>query len=139
MVNSQNEQMKKFEDTIQGYIKEGEKYIYPERLNDWKVCVMKAADGMYRGVEIRNVLDIMKSLEKNNDFIDAAIIMDSQHHSGGSYSAVMSILMKYCKTGTDFFRFLEKEISPETEAFMKKIDKENEVFAKNQKGFEPGE
>lgn len=139
MVYSNNEQTKKFEEMINGYIEEGKKYIYPERLRDWKKCVNTAANSLYRGGEIRNALDVMKSLDKNNDFIDAAIIIDSQKHSGGSYSAVMSILAKFSKTGTDLYRFLEKEITPETEAYLKKIEAENKQFEQNQKGFEPGE
>ncbi len=116
---------------IPKWIERGLKLIYPQRAEDWEICVNSRAKDIYNGAELNNALDIMECLNENGSLEDANKILSSMNHSGASYSLVMSIVANFCKRGPEFYEEIFKnKMRPDQKEFLKQIEKENEQFEK---------
>ena len=65
----------KFNFYIPKWIKEGEKYIYPQKKEAWKSCVEVRANDIYYGLDIKHALQAMKALDENKSFEE---VLDQQ-------------------------------------------------------------
>lgn len=111
----------------------GKSMIFPEKWDNWKACVESRAEDLYHGWDLVNALEIMEALEQGKTIKEASAIFDEANHSGASASMVLKIVVNFSKRGVEFFRAnCDWEITPETEAFLQKIEAENANLAKMQ-------
>ena len=126
---------------IPGYIEEGKKYIYPERLENWKECVCNRVSDIYHGSDLMNALEVMKALDEGKSLKEVGKIIDNWH-SGASFGMLCNVVVHFSKRGPEFYReyydsykLAKGEEKQKHEDFLKKIEKENAEFeAKLQKG-----
>ena len=112
---------------IPHWIEKGEKYIYPQKLDDWKRCVKTRAKDIYNGLELDSALEAMEALNKGMSFEKVNEIIDGKGHSGKSHSLVMDILIYFSKNGPEFY----ETISPnKTEEMRYYVDKQKELNLK---------
>ena len=102
--------------------------IYPQRQETWKDCVKIRAHDLYNGMELDNALDTMECLENGGTIEEANKILEDANHSGMSYSVTLSIIVSFSKRGPEFYRFVTKNLTPEQEGELAKIEQENEIF-----------
>ena len=70
--------MSEQEKIIEEYIKEGSKYIYPKKMEDWKKWVtVRVEDRLDKGLSIKTSLEIMKKLANGTSLDDAL----SEYHN----------------------------------------------------------
>lgn len=124
----QEENKKQAERKIPAWIERGNKLIYPQRQETWKDCVDIRAHDLYNGMELDNALDIMECLENGGTIEEANKILEDANHSGMSYSVTLSIIVSFSKRGPEFYRFVTKNLTPEQEGELAKIEQENEIF-----------
>lgn len=104
-----NKQLEKeAEEKIPYWISEGEKYIHPEKKENWeKTCVVHSKSD-YHGLEVEHAITVMKML---NDGIDFEVIKENiknQGHSGRSYDLMMDIVLNFSNKGPYFYRYCNK-------------------------------
>ena len=115
---------------IPSWIEQGKKYIYPQKLNEWKRCVKARANDLYHGYELDSALEVMEALSNGMSFEEANQIIENQGHSGMSHSIVMGILINFCKNGPEFYESTEANISAETKQYINKQKKLNLRYKK---------
>jgi len=132
------EEKKKADESIPGWIEEGKGMIYPQRHGEWEKCVKIRAGDLYHGLDLVGALEVMKHLDNGGSLEDAKKIIDNQNHSGASYGMVMSMLVTFSKRGPELYRYMENNLSPETEKFLKKIEAENAQYESENTPAGPG-
>ena len=123
---------KKAEMKIPEWIEKGKKFIYPERLDDWKYYVEHSARGFHNGTDIDNTLEIITMLSEDKSFEDIQKSLDKQGHSGSSFNMVTKNVLHFSKQGPDFYEQVVLKGKPDQESkkVLDQIRKENEKFAK---------
>jgi hypothetical protein len=90
------------------WIEEGKSVLREDLWDEWAKCVPIRLSDLYRGMELKCCLDIIK-LIRANLFEEAKTEIESQGHSGMSFSLVKSMVCHFHEKGIEFFEFLEKE------------------------------
>ena len=122
----QEEAKAKAEAKIPEWIKRGERFIYPERAEEWKKCVEARASDLYHGMDLDAAIEIMEKLESGATLDEAKELLDSQDHSGASYGMVRNIIFSFAKQGPKFLEHTAYgEISPENKMVIADKKKEN--------------
>lgn len=112
---------------IPTWIKKGETFIYPERMEEWTQCVEARASDLYHGMDLDAAIEIMEKLENGASLDEAKELLDSQDHSGTSYEMVRNIIFSFSKQGPEFWEHTAYgEISPEARQAIKDKKRENE-------------
>lgn len=97
---------------VSEWIEKGHKAFAKDKWADWDKCVPIRAGDLYCGMELDNVLEINNILKTNdkNRFQNAKDYMDSQGHSGSSWSLVCALIKAFCeeKDGKELVEFLNK-------------------------------
>lgn len=99
---------KEAEEKLPYWISEGEKYIHPEKKDNWKKTCVIHSKSDYHGLEVEYAITVMKML---NDGIDFEVIKETiknQGHSGRSYALMMDIVLNYSNNGPYFYRYCNK-------------------------------
>ena len=109
--------------------------IYPQRKDEWKLCVEARTNDLYHGSDLDNAIDVMESIEKGATFDQAYKIIEDAGHSGMSFGMTLSIISTFSKKGVEFYRFVKTEkekttISEKNEISLQTISQENEQFQK---------
>ena len=79
------------------WIKKGKEILDSKYHSEWKRIVPIRLKDMYRGVELKDSLEIISKLNKQCRMEDAKSIIDNQDHSGMSYSLVRLMVKSFCK------------------------------------------
>lgn len=108
--------------------KRGEALIYPERKENWHKCVEGRARDLYKGMDLVNAMEVMEALEQGETIEEATKIAEDAGHSGASWGMMMRIVTTFSKQGPAFYRANNKEITPETEAYLQKLESENKYY-----------
>ena len=116
---------------ISEWEKRGEVLIYPERKENWHDALKAEQSDLYHGLNLVNALDVMEALEEGKSIEEATKIAENAGHSGVSWGMMMRIVTNFSKQGPAFYRANNKEISPETEDFLQKLESENKNFEVN--------
>ena len=112
---------------IPTWIKKGEAFIYPERMEEWTQCVEARASDLYHGRDLDDAIEIMEKLENGASLDEAKELLDSQDHSGTSYEMVRNIIFSFSKQGPEFWEHTAYgEISPKARQAIKDKKRENE-------------
>lgn len=114
---------------IPNWVEKGKKFIYPQKHKKWADYIEIRAEDRYHGVDIDCALIVMDLLDKGVSFQEVFDTIKDQNHSGNSYSIVMSMITHFSKKGPEFYRFVDKTITPATENMLAKIENENKQFA----------
>lgn len=117
-------------ESIPHWIKQGEKLIYPQRSQKWQDCVKIRANDLFNGTDLDCALEIMKLLEKGDTLEHARDLLKKQNHSSLRYARVVSLVTNFSKRGTEFYKFINKKLSPAEEIVIMKLEQENAEFAK---------
>ncbi len=72
----------------------------------WAKCVPIRLGDLYRGMELGMCLDIVTELNKGCSLEKAKTIIESQGHSGMSFSLVRSMVKSFCDRGHEFVSFI---------------------------------
>ncbi len=113
-------------DLVSSRIAKGEKLLYPERLKEWKEYVERSSNGLYGGMDVDAVIELMEVFENGGTMEDAQKAFDNQNHSGLSYSMVRSLMFRYAKKGPEFYESTATtELSASDKAMIEAKKKEN--------------
>ncbi len=125
------------------YLEKGDKFIYPQRKEEWEKCVCARLSDLYRGMDLDNALQIMEALDNGVTVEEAGKLIDDGH-SGMSYGVTMSIVLTFSKRGVEFCRAnhsdykYDLEHDPERAAKWEErfaeVDAQNQQYAKAEKG-----
>lgn len=108
--------------------KKGETLIYPQRKSSWYRCVERRANDLFYGHELINAIEVMESLEKGEDIKTAIRIAEKAEHSGASWFITLGIVTNFSKRGPEFYRANNKNIEPEIERLLQKIENDNKHY-----------
>lgn len=85
------------------YINKAKGIIDDELMNTWAQIVPIRLGDLYHGMELDATLEIIKKLkETNDDFTEGMHIINSQDHSGMSYSLVLNMVEAFYEKGSEF-------------------------------------
>ena len=111
---------------IPAWIKKGEEFIYPERMEKWAECVEARAGDLYHGMDLDSVLELMEKLESGASMEEVKEIFDGQGHSGASAGMVRSMMFHFAKRGPEFYESTAwRELSDEDKKAIADKKKEN--------------
>lgn len=111
---------------IPTWIKKGEAFIYPERMEKWAKCVEARAGDLYHGMDLDSALELMEKLESGASIEEVKEIFDGQGHSGDSAGMVRSMMFHFAKRGPEFYESTAwKELSDEDKKAIADKKKEN--------------
>ena len=89
------------------WIKEGKKVLNPKYLEKWNKCVPIRLGDLYKGMELKMCLDIVKELNNGCSLESAKEIIEGQGHSGMSFGLICSMISSFCDRGKDFVEFVK--------------------------------
>jgi hypothetical protein len=92
---------------IQRWIERGSRLIPAEHLNYWAEIVPIRANDLYCGMELDACLDIIELLNSGCAIDTARAKIDSQNHSGMSYSLVRALVGKFAARGEEFAGYVK--------------------------------
>lgn len=111
---------------IPAWIKKGEAFIYPERMEKWAECVEARAGDLYHGMDLDSALELMEKLESGASMEEVKEIFDGQGHSGASAGMVRSMMFHFAKRGPEFYESTAwRELSDEDKKAIADKKKEN--------------
>lgn len=88
------------------WIEKGNEILDEKYHELWASIVPTRLDDLYRGMELKDSLDIIKELNAGSDFKTAKDIIENQGHSGMSFSLVCSMLKSFCDRGAEFVAYV---------------------------------
>ena len=97
-----NEKMEASE-KIPYWIRRGQKFIYTERGEEWERYVKTRAKGIYNGMDLDAVLELMEGLENGEPIEKVKETFYNQNHSGSSEVLVRNAIFKFSKRGPEFY------------------------------------
>lgn len=84
------------------WIAKGKSILDSEYHESWTHAVPIRLSDLYRGMELESTINIVKELNKGCELNEAKAIIESQNHSGMSFSLVISMVKSFCKRGSEF-------------------------------------
>lgn len=88
------------------WIEKGKSILDEKYHEDWIKCVPIRLGDLYRGMELKCCIDIVTELNKGCELDDAKAIIESQGHSGMSFSLVCSMVKSFCNRGVEFVNYV---------------------------------
>lgn len=92
---------------IRRWIIRGAEVLPESKIEYWKETVPYRVSDIYKGMELGNCLDIVELL-KHGSLEDAKKLIESQGHSGMSYSLVSNMVKEFSDRGSEFFEYINK-------------------------------
>ena len=89
------------------WIEEGHKILDEKYWAKWDECVPIRLDDLYRGMELKCCLDIVKPLNEGCSLSEAAEIIEKQNHSGMSFCLVRAMVYNFCDRGKEFADYVK--------------------------------
>ena len=86
---------------------EGHKILKEKYWSAWDEVVPIRLGDLYRGMELKCCLDIVKALNEGCSMDEAKNIIEKQNHSGLSFSLVRAMVVAFCDRGTKFADYLK--------------------------------
>lgn len=88
------------------WISKGREILPEDKWEDWERCVPIRLRDLYHGMELDSCLKIIKLLNENDSFEAAKKEIESQGHSGMSFSLVCSMLISFHDKGKEFVEYV---------------------------------
>lgn len=121
---------KEAQEKLSTWIGEGKKYIHPEKFLSWEKTCIASANGSYSGLEVEKALEIMQMLEEGKLFKEIKEKVQSDGHSGMTYSITMNIVLLYANRGPALFKFMNRRYCyKEGKKYIQKIEEINKKLA----------
>ena len=89
------------------WIKEWHKVLSQDKWDEWDRCVPIRLGDLYKGMELGQCLDIIKTV-KDNSIVAGIKVMKNQGHSGMSWGLMKSMIKTFCDDGEEFIRELDE-------------------------------
>ena len=89
------------------WIEEGHEILDEKYWAKWDECVPIRLSDLYRGMELKCCLDIVKPLNEGRSLSEAKAIIESQNHSGMSFSLVRTMVNAFCDRGKEFAEYVD--------------------------------
>ncbi|MFA5298523.1 MAG: hypothetical protein WC389_10005 [Lutibacter sp.] len=90
---------------IKEWIEKGKAILAEKYHETWEKCVPIRLGDLYRGMELKATLDIVKELNAGCELEVAKGIIEEQGHSGMSFGLVCSMVKSFCDRGTEFANY----------------------------------
>jgi len=84
------------------WIEKGKDILAEKYHETWGECVPIRLGDLYRGMELKATLDIVKELNAGCELEVAKGIIEGQGHSGMSFGLVCSMVKSFCDRGSEF-------------------------------------
>lgn len=108
------------------WIKKGEAFIYPERMEEWAECVEVRARDSYHGMYLDSALELMEKLESGASMEEVKEIFDGQEYSRAPAGIVRNMIFYFAKRGPEFYESTAwRELSDEDKKAIEDKKKEN--------------
>jgi len=91
---------------IEEWKEKGRKILTEENIIKWDEIVPIRANDLYRGMELDASLDIIGILNNDGSLDEAKEKIESQNHSGMSFSLVCSMVKELCNRGNEFVEYV---------------------------------
>lgn len=105
-------------------IERGKQYIFPEKLEEWKNCVVDTCDGPFEYYIVEQALDIMDALEKGAQKDELIELLRKQGHNDATAIRLRRIVLNFSKRGPEFFE--ETNLYPLTDEDVELIQNTRE-------------
>ena len=89
------------------WIEEGRKILDEKYWSKWDEVVPIRLGDLYRGMELKCCLDIVKALNDGCSLSKAKRIIEGQNHSGMSFSLVRAMVITFCNRGKKFAEYIQ--------------------------------
>lgn len=85
------------------WIKEGHKVLSQDKWDEWDRCVPIRLGDLYKGMELGQCLDIIKTV-KDNSIVAGIKVMKNQGHSGMSWGLMKSMIKTFVIVVTNLLK-----------------------------------
>lgn len=113
---------------IPSWVERGNKFIYPQLVDEWKKIVNERAHDTWHGFDIESALDVMELLDKGGSVKQADDLIYSAGHSSNSVTYTIDMILNFSKRGLEFI-----EESALSEFFMGSYKLLDEIEERNKK------
>ena len=99
-------------DLIELYKDKGREVIDLDKINRWDEEVEKRVNGISRGYDLGQALDIIEVINANyiGDFYDALEVLKKQNNIQLTYEDMFSLLTEFCNSGEEFVEFAKEQL-----------------------------
>jgi hypothetical protein len=94
-------------DPIEQWKKKARGILSEDKWEYWDKIVPIRASDLYHGMELDACLDIAKILNNNGTLDEAKTMIESQNHSGMSFSLVRAMVREFCNRGVEFSEYVK--------------------------------
>lgn len=91
---------------IESWTKKGREILTKDKWDLWEEVVPIRLGDLYRGMELKACLDIVKTLNSGT-LEEAKVMIEGQDHSGMSFSLVCSMVKEFSPRGDEFAEFMK--------------------------------
>lgn len=99
----QREHQERIPELSKDWMKQGRKILTEVYWTKWDEIVPIRLGDLYHGMELGCCLDIVKILNNGGTLDEAKAVINSQDHSGMSYSLVRAMVREFCDRGQEFY------------------------------------
>lgn len=103
----EKEHIAKIPELTKKWMQKGREILTENKWYDWDKIIPIRLHDLYHGMELGCCLDIVKILNSNGTFDEAKLKIESQNHSGMSYSLVCAMIREFCDRGKEFVKYLK--------------------------------
>ena len=103
----ENEFKEKIPSLVDKYIEKGKQILTKDKWESWAEIVPIRLSDLYHGMELDCCLNIIKLLNNGETLELAKKEIESQEHSGMSFSLVCSMILAFCNRGQEFFNYIK--------------------------------
>ena len=106
LIRREEEHKKTIPELAKYWITEGHKVLSQDKWDEWDRCVPIRLGDLYKGMELGQCLDIIKTV-KDNSIVAGIEVMKNQGHSGMSWGLMKSMIYTFCDCGNEFVEALD--------------------------------
>lgn len=119
-------------DNTKMWIERGESLIFPERYENWQMCVTSYMRGIDGNFILSDTLKLIEALENDVSMEEVKKMFDEQGHSLLSSLLVRKNVFSFSSKGPEFWEATENgEITPEAREIIEAKKRENHQLAQN--------
>lgn len=106
LLKKEEDHKKKIPQLTKDWIEKGHQILAEKYWNEWDKCVPIRLDDLYKGMELKCCLEIIKSLNNGCKLDTAKEIIKGQQHSYMSFNLVRLMVKTFCDRGQEFDEYV---------------------------------
>lgn len=119
---------------IEELIEDSKKYVYPEKMEQWKNCLVDMMENRYSAGVVTDIMEMLPVIESSDNLDAAKELLAAQNHSGMTETMLRNAVLNFSKKGPEFYEYTaSEELTLQEVEIVEIIRKENLILEEKYK------